>query len=142
MKNCNVLGIESHPRWARLRNVHSIPYPTSFHPSSDEHVLQWQKFVREYHRKYLVAFMGRGHGFGANLRRLLASECHKYPGLCKPYDCKNRTCIMKPQNVIWFYLGSKFCMQPPGDTPTRKGLFDCMLAGGIPVVFHDETSML
>jgi len=31
------------------------------------------------------------------------------------------------------YLHSTFCLTPPGDGPTRKGLFDAMLFGCIPV---------
>lgn len=30
-----------------------------------------------------------------------------------------------------------FCLEPPGDSPTRKGFFDALLAGCIPVVFGD-----
>jgi len=37
-------------------------------------------------------------------------------------------------------MSSVFCLNPPGDTPTRKGLFDSMLAGCIPVIF-DEASL-
>ena len=31
---------------------------------------------------------------------------------------------------------STFCLQPLGDTTTRKGIFDVMLYGCIPVIFH------
>lgn len=35
---------------------------------------------------------------------------------------------------------SVFCLQPPGDMPTRKSLFDCLLSGCIPVLFHPLTA--
>lgn len=33
----------------------------------------------------------------------------------------------------------RYCLQPPGDTLTRRALFDCLLAGTIPVVFDYTT---
>lgn len=37
-------------------------------------------------------------------------------------------------------MKSIFCLQPLGDTPTRKSLFDSILHGCIPVVFHPLTA--
>ena len=34
---------------------------------------------------------------------------------------------------------STFCLQPPGDSPTRKGFFDSILLGCIPVIFRRGT---
>lgn len=34
-------------------------------------------------------------------------------------------------------LRSSFCLQPPGDTPTRRSTFDGILAGCIPVFFEE-----
>ncbi len=39
--------------------------------------------------------------------------------------------------MLSFYRNSIFCLSPPGDSPTRKGLFDSLLSGCIPVVFDD-----
>merc|ERR1711953_1608408 len=30
---------------------------------------------------------------------------------------------------------STFCLEPPGDSPTRKGFFDALLVGCVPVIF-------
>jgi hypothetical protein len=35
---------------------------------------------------------------------------------------------------------SQFCLQPPGDSPTRRSFFDAMLAGCIPVIFSKEAA--
>ena len=35
-------------------------------------------------------------------------------------------------------LESSFCLQPPGDTDLRRGLFDCMMMGGVPVVLKSQ----
>ena len=37
------------------------------------------------------------------------------------------------------YALSTFCLSPPGDTFTRRGFWDALLAGCIPVVFHDRS---
>ncbi|KAK3248625.1 hypothetical protein CYMTET_41916 [Cymbomonas tetramitiformis] len=36
------------------------------------------------------------------------------------------------------YLGATFCLQPPGDTATRKGIFDSLMVGCIPVIFDEQ----
>ena len=37
-------------------------------------------------------------------------------------------------------LGSTFCLQPPGDTLTRKGMYESILLGCIPVVFRSDAA--
>jgi len=36
-------------------------------------------------------------------------------------------------------MSSTFCINPPGDSPTRKGLFDTMTMGCIPVISHPQS---
>ena len=33
------------------------------------------------------------------------------------------------------YKSSRYCLQPPGTTPSRKGFFDSIMAGCVPVIF-------
>jgi hypothetical protein len=42
--------------------------------------------------------------------------------------------------VETLYYLSKFCLMPPGDTVSRKGLFDAILMGCIPVVFYPNSA--
>ena len=37
-----------------------------------------------------------------------------------------------------FFRESVFCLQPAGDTATRKGIFDAIMCGCIPVVFSPD----
>ena len=37
-------------------------------------------------------------------------------------------------------IAAVFCLQPPGDMPTRKSVFDVILSGCIPVLFHPLTA--
>ncbi|KAJ7005917.1 hypothetical protein NC653_005298 [Populus alba x Populus x berolinensis] len=40
------------------RNEFAIPYPTYFHPSTDNEVFQWQNRMQSHNRRYLFAFAG------------------------------------------------------------------------------------
>ena len=42
--------------------------------------------------------------------------------------------------MITAFTGSEFCLQPPGDSPTRKSVFDSLVAGCIPVLFDPFTA--
>ncbi|PQQ04785.1 hypothetical protein Pyn_11195 [Prunus yedoensis var. nudiflora] len=37
-------------------------------------------------------------------------------------------------------LQASFCLQPPGDTPTRRSTFDSIVAGCIPVFFEESSA--
>ncbi|OIT28904.1 putative xyloglucan galactosyltransferase gt11 [Nicotiana attenuata] len=89
-QNMTILTIESSP-WNR--NDFAIPYPTYFHPSSDNDVFQ-----------------------------LL--ECKDLHNKCN-----------KPVHVMKLFQSSHFCLQPSGDSFTRRSTFDSILAGCIPVFF-------
>lgn len=43
--------------------------------------------------------------------------------------------------TIPWMMKSVFCLQPPGDSPTRKSTFDSILSGCIPVLFSEEFKM-
>ena len=40
-----------------------------------------------------------------------------------------------PVKIVELMTKSVFCLQPPGDTPTRKSFFDSIESGCIPVIF-------
>ena len=47
-------------------------------------------------------------------------------------------CIINPEYIIEWMQNSLFCLQPPGDSPTRKSFFDSVIAGCIPVLFVSQ----
>ncbi|CAN1816274.1 Probable xyloglucan galactosyltransferase GT11 [Linum perenne] len=55
---------------------------------------------------------------------------------CKLLNCQQRERCENPVEVMRVFQDSAFCLQPPGDSPTRRSIFDSMLAGCIPVFFH------
>ncbi|CAD6267344.1 unnamed protein product [Miscanthus lutarioriparius] len=48
---------------------------------------------------------------------------------------RRRDCYA-PGNVMHHLKSAAFCLQPPGDSYTRRSAFDAMLAGCVPVFFH------
>lgn len=129
----------------------AIPYPTSFHPPNLAFFESWVSRLRRTRRTTLMLFAGGG-GISANpnVRRSIRLECDnstsmsvngtRYTKLCEFVDCSNGVCEHNPLRVMKPMLQATFCLQPPGDTPTRRSTFDGILAGCIPVFFEDLSS--
>ncbi|GJZ52687.1 xyloglucan galactosyltransferase XLT2-like protein [Tanacetum coccineum] len=54
-------------------------------------------------------------------------------------DCGVTLCANGSLEIMSSLLGSEFCLQPRGDSFTRRSVFDCMVAGSIPVLFWNRT---
>ncbi|XP_021286314.1 xyloglucan galactosyltransferase XLT2-like [Herrania umbratica] len=120
-----------------------VPYPTGFHPRTDSDVLQWQDFVRYRNRKTLFCFAGAPRGAVKNdFRSLLLSHCKNASGLCRAVNCAGTRCSNGSSAILETFLDSDFCLQPRGDSFTRRSIFDCMVAGSIPVFFWHRTAYL
>ncbi|GFP81785.1 xyloglucan galactosyltransferase katamari1 [Phtheirospermum japonicum] len=130
----------------------AIPYPTSFHPPNLAFFESWVNRVRRSRRSTLMLFAGGG-GISANpnVRRSIRLECENatssvsangtgYGKLCEFVDCSNGVCEHDPIKFMKPMLQSSFCLQPPGDTPTRRSTFDAILAGCIPVFFEEMSA--
>ncbi|GMH28166.1 hypothetical protein Nepgr_030009 [Nepenthes gracilis] len=140
MANITRLLIERNP-WDNF-DV-GVPYPTGFHPSTVSDLDTWQDFVRSRHRKTLFCFAGATRGFiGNDFRRLLIAQCRNEPEACRVVDCAGTRCSNGTSMVVETFLDSEFCLQPRGDSFTRRSIFDCMLAGSIPVFFWRRTAYL
>ncbi|KAL0377881.1 UNVERIFIED_CONTAM: Xyloglucan galactosyltransferase XLT2 [Sesamum radiatum] len=114
----------------------SVPYPTGFHPKSKDNLVEWQNFVRDYKRSSLFSFVGENRNWAENdLRRILLNYCYKEAGACRAVDCAVSECPTNSSVVLSALLESEFCLQPKGDSFTRKEVFDCMVAGSVPVFF-------
>ncbi|KAG6403117.1 hypothetical protein SASPL_135334 [Salvia splendens] len=130
----SMLVVESSP-W----NAHDygIPYPTYFHPSTDDDVIIWQERMRRLARKYLFCFVGAPRpGNAKSIRGQIIEQC-KDSMLCKLLECGvGESKCHSPRSVMRMFQNSVFCMQPQGDSYTRRSAFDSMLAGCIPVLTH------
>uniref|UniRef100_A0ACD5ZQF5 Uncharacterized protein n=1 Tax=Avena sativa TaxID=4498 RepID=A0ACD5ZQF5_AVESA len=140
--NMTVLTHESN-MWAR-RDM-AVPYPTYFHPSSAADVAAWQARARDAPRPWLFAFAGaRRPSSGLVLRGHIIDKCVASPGRCRMLDCShglegNTTC-RSPEKVMALFTSSRFCLQPVGDSYMRRSSIDAVVAGCIPVFFHEAST--
>lgn len=133
-KNMSMLVVESSP-WNA--NDFGIPYPTYFHPAKDADVFNWQDRMRRLERKWLFSFAGAPRPDNAkSIRGQLIEQCRSSPvGKLLECDFGESKCH-SPSSIMQMFQSSQFCLQPQGDSYTRRSAFDSMLAGCIPVFFH------
>ncbi|XP_044467360.1 xyloglucan galactosyltransferase XLT2-like [Mangifera indica] len=138
MRNVTRLLIERNP-WDYF-DV-GVPYPTGFHPRSDSDISQWQNFVRNRNRSTLFCFAGGTRGKIKNdFRGQLLSHCKEESEYCKVVNCAGTRCSNGTSAILETFLDSDFCLQPRGDSFTRRSIFDCMVAGSIPVFFWKRSA--
>uniref|UniRef100_A0A803PGH0 Uncharacterized protein n=1 Tax=Cannabis sativa TaxID=3483 RepID=A0A803PGH0_CANSA len=133
-KNMSMLVVESSP-WNA--NDFGIPYPTYFHPAKDEDVFVWQDRMRKLERKWLFSFAGAPRPDNPkSIRGQIIDQCKRSKvGKLLECDFGESKCHL-PSSIMQMFQSSLFCLQPQGDSYTRRSAFDSMLAGCIPVFFH------
>ncbi|RVX09154.1 hypothetical protein VitviT2T_001986 [Vitis vinifera] len=138
MQNPIKLLIERQP-W-HMNDI-GIPHPTHFHPHSDDDIITWQLKIMRSKRKNLVSFAGAARpGAPENIRSILIKQCTSSDtGKCQFLNCDSGDC-RQPESIIELFMESEFCLQPPGDSPTRKSVFDSLVSGCIPVLFDSFTA--
>ncbi|KAK6135278.1 hypothetical protein DH2020_030979 [Rehmannia glutinosa] len=140
MRNITRLLIEKNP-WDYFDVA--VPYPTGFHPSSVSDLKIWQDFVGNRQRSTLFCFAGATRGFIKNdFRGILLNQCYSEPGSCRVVDCGGSKCANGTSAILETFIDSDFCLQPRGDSFTRRSIFDCMVAGSVPVFFWHRTAYL
>ncbi|CAO2840677.1 unnamed protein product [Amaranthus hypochondriacus] len=139
-KNMTGLVIESSP-WNS--NDFGIPYPTYFHPANDAEIFQWQNRMRTHDRKNLFSFAGAPRPDRPDsIRNQLIKQCENSIK-CMLIHCNNwKNKCHKPAELMKIFQNSIFCLQPPGDSYTRRSTFDSILAGCIPVFFHPGSAYI
>lgn len=133
-KNMSMLVVESSP-WNA--NDFGIPYPTYFHPAKDADVSSWQDRMRKLDRKWLFCFAGAPRPDNPkSIRGQIIDQC-KNSEVGKLLECDfGESKCHSPSSIMQMFQSSLFCLQPQGDSYTRRSAFDSMLAGCIPVFFH------
>ncbi|KAK9277737.1 hypothetical protein L1049_007284 [Liquidambar formosana] len=118
-----------------------IPHPTHFHPHSDDDIIAWQSKIIQSNRKSLVSFAGGARPDASeNIRSILIKQCTATDNKkCRFLDCNSGGCD-RPESVVELFMESEFCLQPQGDSPTRKSVFDSLVSGCIPVLFDPFTA--
>lgn len=123
---------------------HATPFPADFH---------WNKQIQQpfpwenTNRPYLSSYVGSTQSYYGPARRLrqsIAHYCHMHKDICnhKTYGVNGtrHSFQVEGHNPLQVSASSIFCFQPIGDLMTRKGLFDSILQGCIPVTFDPLTA--
>uniref|UniRef100_A0A6U0UFI3 Exostosin GT47 domain-containing protein n=1 Tax=Pinguiococcus pyrenoidosus TaxID=172671 RepID=A0A6U0UFI3_9STRA len=105
----------------------AVPYPTIFHPRSDQEVDQWMAFVTKLPRHRAGVFVGEWRG----RRQRFLELCDRNADVCKWRHVEDR--FVGPLEE---YGKFAFSLQPAGETSTRRGFFESLLMGTIPIVFR------
>ncbi|KAJ1295306.1 hypothetical protein BS78_01G213900 [Paspalum vaginatum] len=125
-------GDDMQSRWSSL----AIPYPTYFHPETAADVVAWQEKVRSTERRWLFSFAGAPRpGSKKTIRAEIIQQCGA-SSRCNLFDCGSGASCYWPGGATRVFESSDFCLEPRGDTLTRRSTFDSILAGCIPVFFH------
>lgn len=136
MANVTTLLVESRT-W--IEREQAVPYLTSFHPSSLRELKAWTDTVVSARRDFLFAFVGAGRQ-GLGIRRAVIEQCRHSSSKCVMVNCAEMKCSHMPDAVMKELLKANFCLQPPGDSPTRRSTFDGLIAGCIPVFFRRDSA--
>ncbi|KAI8009316.1 putative xyloglucan galactosyltransferase GT11 [Camellia lanceoleosa] len=115
-KNMTILIIESNPL-AKTNPNFAIPYPTYFHPSSDNEVFQWQNKLRKMKKQYLFSFTGAPRpNIEHSIWIQIINQCLDSGNKCKFLNCiPGENKCDNPTYVIEIFQTSKFCLQPSED---------------------------
>ena len=164
-KNTTILTFETNRTYSSrsltgisLPYLQAIPYPSVYHwkdsigkpsiPVLDEN---------QGHKLYLIAYVAStetNQPDANKFRRLLHKQCiqandnyllgkfpptiSKYKKPCWNYDIGSQVSRnnFDAKDITGIYKNSVFCFMPPGDTKTRRAIFDSLLSGCIPVLFE------
>ena len=146
---------EDRREWARVHwmgalradlRFRSLPYPSMVHLDGDSEGAPWwvpaatDGVPRRRDRPLIAAtFAEHGSPEVIALRRAVLASCMQHPSLCTHIAPEARNAPVGAQrfsHIAKLYWGSTYCVMPPGDTITRKGIVDAMLLGCIPVLLH------
>nr|XP_024391983.1 xyloglucan galactosyltransferase KATAMARI1 homolog isoform X2 [Physcomitrium patens]PNR42371.1 hypothetical protein PHYPA_017200 [Physcomitrium patens] len=138
MKHVTFMVLERRP-WRP--NEQAIPYPVGFHPSSSASLELWIHRVRDTKRTALFSFSGALRpGQVGSIRDQLSQQCANASTKCSRLDCATIKCSHNPEPIYDSLLQADFCLQPRGDTATRRSTIDSIVSGCIPVLFHKDTA--
>ncbi|KAL8281043.1 hypothetical protein RQP46_006722 [Phenoliferia psychrophenolica] len=151
-----VTGIERAP-WEsvdRLKWFEGAPYPSAFHlGTGPDQLAKARTWLDTRKRQYLLSFAGKdepltpksgkGPHNGFALRHHLTTSLRPHASspsihlhLFAPGSSHSPSTIA---SIHASMASSTFCLQPAGDSPTRKGFWESILLGCIPVVFRRAT---
>eukprot|EP01036_Dinobryon_divergens_P031536 gene31536-40950_t len=139
---------------------YSVPYPSSYHWWEGIRTFPWLAEPQAKLRNILSLFIGSVKTLNIDsnaFRRVLWMQCTQANNLlttgtsetssmtggsltgqtvCHWYNTSH-SCngVVNNAEQLLLLRKAQYCLAPPGDTVTRKSLFDSLLAGCVPVIF-------
>jgi hypothetical protein len=87
-------------------------------------------------RPLLAYLICKFHGLQKELRQRLFAQCNQLgPPVCLAVQNFNPATMLKKRHSI-------FCLEPEGDSPWRKSIYDSLTSGCIPIFFSTNTDAL
>jgi hypothetical protein len=74
----------------------------------------------------------------ASIRTVLHRSCTEHPDACTHVTWDMAHNMSFKAEAYSSYAAYHYCLQPPGDWLLRGAFYDCVVAGGIPAVFHPD----
>ncbi len=151
-QNCTSITIETSPTFTAIsgrskKYWYAAPYPSSFHWYDGLKALPWRVTEETLAKRDLfVLFIGSVKTSNTNsnfLRRTLHTQCTRSDGsatgsgttctwFTTAHACNG---VVNATNQMLLFQRAIFCPAPPGDSITRKSIFDSLVSGCIPVIF-------
>lgn len=142
--NCVSIVIETSPTNTAIagrsnKYWYAAPYPSSFHWWEGLREQPWEVTPANRARRTILSlFIGsvRTSNMNSNmLRRTLLAQCQADES-CQ-WHTTAHACngVVNATSQMLMFRQAKFCPAPPGDSITRKSLFDALVAGCVPVIF-------
>jgi hypothetical protein len=154
--NCTKVSIDEYMFIAKDRkfelkkrgiNWHAVPFPADYHYAGTHlsgpdqlSTAPWERPSKHENRSIVVSFLGNPRKYSqvnTAIREALVAQCMNHTDYCSHGAYKHDATISGPNGES---RRAVFCLQPPGDMPTRKSVFDSILSGCIPVLFHPLTA--
>jgi len=120
----------------------SVPFPSAYHWWDGIKNLPWDTSPdHRANRTMLAVYLGSTQTLNpahTKIRRAMTGQCLEAED-CKWMQIAHSSKDMSIGDFLSIYKKSTFCLCPPGDDPARKAVFDSIVSGCIPVIFHEST---
>lgn len=123
-------------------NFISVPFPAAYHWHDAITDIPWAvDNPAAPQRNFTVLYLGSAKTLNPDntkVRRAMVTQCQAHPH-CVWKQILHSSKDNSIADHLTIYRKTVFCLCPPGDDPGRKAVFDAIVSGCIPVLFHYET---
>lgn len=121
-------------------NFISVPFPSAYHWWDGIKNLPWDLNLVPK-RNMTAVYVGSTRTITPDhtkIRQAMTAQCTTRDG-CHWLKIFHSSTDHRIPDLLGAYKFGTFCLCPPGDDPGRKAVFDSIVSGCIPVVFHEST---